>query len=122
MREKGKLRKDVSTLSTSISSIVYCLLFQLKIHNDICKTFPTKMCIKFAPYLHKKSRNLALNMVCFFGVLVLMLLTKFDANSTNQEVQFRHKFNTSAEIGAYKVIKLETRFTTKMHKCLVGYI
>ena len=36
---------------------------------------PTGMCIKCAPYLHKKSANLALNRVLLYA-LVLMLLTK----------------------------------------------
>ena len=43
---------------------------------------PTKMFIKFAPYLHTKYCKLGIEYGAFCGSLVLMLLTKFVPNGT----------------------------------------
>ena len=44
---------------------------------------PTKMSINFAPYLHKKKRDISLlNMVLFYD-LVIILLTKFCTTAEN---------------------------------------
>ena len=46
----------------------------------IC-TIPTKMCIKFASYLHQTSGNSASKIMLFLGALVIMMLTHFVPNS-----------------------------------------
>jgi hypothetical protein len=60
---------------------VWCTIFR----NYIKKNFPTKKCIKIAPYLDQQSANLALNMLLYFA-LVLMLLNKY---STKKVIKIR---------------------------------
>ena len=64
--------------------VISWLIFlkQLEIWN-----FPTKICIKFAPYLHRKSGNWALNMVLSYA-LVLMLLTKLVSKSKFVQIRY----------------------------------
>ena len=98
-------------------------------------SYPTKMCIKTASYLHKESAIQALNMVLFYA-LVLLLLTKFVPNSNFRRYCFCNIFfnfdaNSAPNLmqkkvhnlhhsGKFMQISCQKCAGTNMHKYLVG--